>query len=66
MLTEQDCDVAHEGYEANYATNDVLLAVQEGLALGVELGIVCEVVVALSEQTEGCFAARLSVQTIQS
>lgn len=61
MLAQQNCDIAHEGNEADHATNDILLAIEEGLALRVELGVVCEVVVALGEQTEGCLAAKLLV-----
>lgn len=64
MLAQQDCDIANKGDEANYTANHVLLAVQERLTLCVELGIVCEVVVALGKEAEGCFAARMSLYAL--
>lgn len=58
MFAQHDCDVSNEWYEADDAADDVFFAVEEGLAGGVELGVVCEVVVALGEEAEGCLAAR--------
>lgn len=63
MLAQKNRDVSHKGNEADYAANDVFLAVQEGLALCVEFGVVCEIVVTLCEQTEGCLAVGLLVLT---
>jgi hypothetical protein len=59
VLTQQDCDISDEWNEANYASNDIFFAVQEGLARGVELGVVRDIVIALGEQAEGCFAANM-------
>lgn len=58
MLTQQDGNVSDKGDEADYAADHVLLAVQERLTLRVELGVICEVVVALGEEAEGCLAMR--------
>ena len=63
VLAQQDGDVSNKGNEADHAANHVLLAVQERLALGVELGIVCEVVVTLGEKAEGRLATILSALT---
>jgi hypothetical protein len=67
VLAQQYRDVAHKGNEADDAANDVLFAVEEGLALRVELGVVRKVVVALGEQAEGCLAMSLlaSLSTIE-
>jgi hypothetical protein len=64
VLAQQDGDVSNKGNEADHAANHVLLAVEERLALGVELGIVCEVVVTLGEKTEGRLTTILSALTI--
>jgi hypothetical protein len=56
VFAQQNCDVSDEGNEADYAANDVFFAVQERLAGSVEFGVVCDVVVALCEQAERCFA----------
>lgn len=64
MLAQQNCNVANEGDEANHTADHVLFAVQEGLAPGVELGVVREVVVTLGEQTKGCLTVILSVQAV--
>ena len=63
MLAQQDGDVSNKGNEADHAANHVLLAGKERLALGVELGIVCEVVVTLGEKAEGRLAAIVSALT---
>lgn len=63
MLAQQDGDVSNKGNETDHAANHVLLAVKERLALGVELGIVCEVVVTLGEKAEGRLAAIMSALT---
>jgi hypothetical protein len=47
VLAQQDCDISDERNEANYASNDIFFAVQEGLAGGVELGVVRDVVITL-------------------
>lgn len=60
MLAQQNGNVSNEGNEANDAADHVLFAVQERLALRVKLGVVCEVIVALGEQAEGCFTAHSS------
>ena len=57
VFAQQYRDVSDEGYEADYATDDVFFAVQEGLTGCVKFSIVCDVVVALGEEAEGCFAA---------
>ena len=56
VLAQQNRDVADKGNEADHAADDVLFAVQVGLARGVELGVVCEVVVAFCEEAEGGFS----------
>jgi hypothetical protein len=58
VFAQHDCDVSDKRYEADDAADDVFFAVEEGLAGRVELGVVCEVVVALGEEAEGGFAAR--------
>jgi hypothetical protein len=63
VLAQQNGDVSNKGNEANHAANHVLLAVEERLALCVELGIVCEVVVTLSEKAEGRLATIMSALT---
>lgn len=60
MLAQQDRNIADERNKADYAANNIFFAVEEELALGVELSIICEVVVALGEQTKGCFAMIMS------
>jgi len=62
VLTQQNGNVAHKRYESNHAPNHVFFAVEEGLARGVEFGVVCEVVVAFCEEAEGCFAGVLLVR----
>lgn len=61
MLAQQDRDVAHEGNKAHHATYYVLFAVEEGLALCVELGVIRKVVVALGEQAKGCLAVKILI-----
>jgi hypothetical protein len=56
VFAQQNCDVSDEGNEADYAANDIFFAVQERLAGSVEFGVVCDVVVTLCEEAEGCFA----------
>ena len=57
MLAQQNGDVSNKGYEADDASDDIFFTVQEGLAGGVEFGVVREVVVALGQEAEGCFAS---------
>lgn len=59
VLAEQDRHVADPRDEAEDAADDVLFAVQEGLAACVELRVVGDVVVAFGEQTEGVWSARV-------
>jgi hypothetical protein len=56
IFAQENSNIADERNEADHASDHILLAVQEGLALGVELGIVCKVVVTLGEKAEGGFA----------
>lgn len=56
MLAQQNGNISDKRYEADNASDDVFFAVQEGLAGGVEFGIVCKVIVALGQEAEGCFA----------
>lgn len=65
MLAQQDCDVSDEGDEADYASDNVFFAVQEGLALCVELSVVCKVVVALGEESQRCLSVMLSAEGVQ-
>jgi hypothetical protein len=57
VLAQQDRDVSHKRDEAGYASHDVFFAVEEGLAGGIEFGIVGNIVVTLREEAERCFAA---------
>jgi hypothetical protein len=56
VFAQQNRNVSDKRYEADYAADDVFFAVQEGLAGRVELGVVCDVVVALCEEAQGGFA----------
>ena len=56
VFAQEDSNIADKGNEADYASDHILLAVQEGLALSVELGIVCKVVVTLGEKAKRGFA----------
>jgi hypothetical protein len=56
VLAQQNGNVSDKRYEADNASDDVFFAGQEGLAGGVEFGVVCEIVVALGQEAEGCFA----------
>jgi hypothetical protein len=58
VFAQQDRNVSDKGDEADDTTNDVLLAVQVGLTRGVELGVVCEVVVTFREEAEGRFSGQ--------
>lgn len=60
MLTEQDCNIADKGDEADYTSNNVLLAIEEGLSCSVKFGVVCDVVVALGQETERSFTTVMS------
>lgn len=53
VLGQQDGNVAHERNVADYAANNICLAVQEVLTSGVELGVVCCIVVTLGQELEG-------------
>ena len=57
MLAQQNGNISDKRYEADNASDDVFFAVQEGLAGGVEFGVVREVVVALGQEAERCFAS---------
>lgn len=58
VLAQQDCDVSHERNEADNASHDIFFAVEEGLAGGIEFGVVGDVVVTLREEAKRCFAAQ--------
>lgn len=53
MFAQQNRDIADEGDESDDAPNDVFFAVEERLAGGIKLGVVCDIVVALGEESEG-------------
>jgi integral membrane sensor domain MASE1 len=57
VFAQQNCNVSDEGNETDDASDNIFFTVQEGLPGGVEFGVVCEVVVALCKEPEGCFAA---------
>lgn len=50
IFAQEDRHVAHKRHVAQHTANDVLLAVEEALAAGVELGVICCVVVALGQE----------------
>lgn len=66
ILAQENCDISYERNEADYASYDVFLAVEKRLAGGIELGVICDVVVALREEAERCFAALLLVSHFQN
>lgn len=66
MLAQQDGDISNKGDEADDASNNVLFAVQEGLAGSIQFCVVCNVVVALGEEPEGCLAVGIISTCSQS
>jgi hypothetical protein len=56
VLAQQNRNISDKRYEADDAADDVFFAVQEGLAGRVEFSVVGDVVVALCQEAEGCFA----------
>jgi hypothetical protein len=64
VFAQENSNIADEGNEADDTSNHILLTVQERLALGVELGVVCKVVVTLGEKLEGGFAGRLLASAV--
>lgn len=41
VLAQQNGNISNKGYEADYASYDIFFAVEEGLASGIEFGVVC-------------------------
>jgi hypothetical protein len=64
VFAQENSNIADKGNKADNTSNHVLLTVQVRLALSVELGVVCKVVVTLGEKLERGFAGWLLASAV--
>ena len=50
MFAQHDCNIAHTRDIASHAADNVFFAIEVGLSPGIELGIVCDIVVAFRKE----------------